>query len=413
MARFHFASGDGSALPLAVRLKRDGHDVTWHVRDKATREIGKGLVPHAAEPPAGAVVIFDTTKRGAEGRALRARGFRVIGGNPFDEDLELDRAEGQRIMRVAKIATPPTFPFAKIPEAIKFLKGVQGRWFVKVSGEAAAGGSSTFDAPDSESMARYLTWVESRGPVKPFQLQQTVDGTEVSCNGWFDGRRFVPPFDLTLEEKRFMPGNLGPRTGCESCVVWHASNGVLAARTVRRIAALLEEEGYVGPIDCNAIVDDDGTPHGLEWTARLGFDATQAWARLFGPTLGEQIDRFAHGELPKWEGLSHLSAVLRISIPPYPEGTPPEFGKTAGLPVDRAIVGDPMIDPQDVTSEAAMAGTSGIVCCVGATGEGLGRLRDDLLQRADRLEIPNKQYRTDPLDRVDRDLGALRKLGLA
>lgn len=413
MAVFHFDSGDGSALPLAYRLKRDGHQVTFRVSDQKTAGIGKGVVPYSEKPPQGAVVICDVTGKGAEGKRLRSQGFRVIGANTFDEDLELDRAEGARIMRVGGIKTPPTFPFRTIKDALKFLDGVQGSWFVKVSGADAAGGADTFDAPDSESMIRYLKWVETLGKIKPFELQQKVTGTEVSTNGWFDGERFVPPFDLTLEEKRFMPGDLGPRTGCESCVVWHSSNTVLASRTVRRIADQLRERGYVGPIDCNAIVDEDGVPLGLEWTARLGFDATQAWARLFDRTLGEQLEQFAHGKLTRWEPLPHLSATLRISVPPYPEGNAVELSKLAGLPLDRRILGDPMIDPLDVTGEATMAGGYGVVCTVGATGQDLGKLRDDLLRRASDLEIPNKQYRNDPLSGMNKRLEDLNKLGLA
>jgi len=411
--KFHVISDEGSAFPLAWRLQRDGHDVTMEVTKKPYERTGEGLVPRASAPAKGAIVICDATGQGKRGAALRAQGFAVIGGNAFDKELELDRPEGARIMRLAGIKTPPTFPFKRYEDAQDFLKGAKGAWFVKVSGAAAAGGASTYDASDATAMIRYLAWCATKGECKPFELQQKIDGTEVSCNGWFDGEKFVTPFDLTLEEKRFMSGDLGQRTGCESCLVWHAAADTLGKRTVARIADDLRRERYVGPVDCNSLVADDGTPVGLEWTARLGFDATQAWMRLFDRTLGAQLAAFAHGELRHWEGRGRLSGVLRVSVPPYPSEEDKELAKAAGLPVDRVVLVDHDIDPQDVTARAEVVGGSCIVCTVGAVGDDLARIREDILRKADDLEIPNKQFRNDPLARAERDLAELRRLKLA
>src|SRR2546422_4157146 len=49
-------------------------------------------------------------------------------------------------------------------------------------------------------------------------------------------------------------------------------------------------------LDLNMIVTEKG-PLGLEWTARLGFDASDALFRLLGPTLPEQLEAFAFGDL--------------------------------------------------------------------------------------------------------------------
>ena len=131
----HFMSGDGSSLPLALKLQTEGHPVTWHIKAPDARQMGKGYLTWADEPPKGSLVIFDTTKRGAEGAALRRRGHLVIGGNPFDEPLEIDRAFGAKVMQKAGIRIPETYPFADISSAITFLEKVDGAWFVKVSAD--------------------------------------------------------------------------------------------------------------------------------------------------------------------------------------------------------------------------------------------------------------------------------------
>jgi phosphoribosylamine-glycine ligase len=416
---FMFWSEDGSTLPLALKLKREGHPILFYVHALEARDGGRGLVPKTTtpEPPKGSVVIFDCVGHGAEtaGAVLRKRGFAVIGGNPFSHDLEADRPEGSRIMKQAGISTPETHPFRSIPTAIRWLETQDGPWFVKVSGDSVE--SSTCEAPDPETMIRYLTWVESRGKVQPFEIQRAITGTEVSCNGWFDGEKFVPPFDITLETKYLMAGDVGPRTGCESNVVYHAQDDALASLTVLRIEDRLRREGYVGPVDQNSLVDGDGDPVGLEWTARLGFDATQAWMRLFGGTLGEQLDAFAHGRLTKWEPARHdLSGTLRLSIPPYPTWEPKLIVKQKGLPLDRRVITDHAIDPVDVmtTPEGpTCAGGSGIVGTIGATGEQIDALGDALLGVAATLSIPTLQYRHDPLAGVAERMAALKKLKLA
>jgi len=413
---FHFASGDGSAFSLALKLQREGHPVTWSVKTSEARNIGRGYVKAAVTPPAGAIVVFDTTQRGAEGAAYRKRGHLVIGGNPFDKPLEIDRAFGAKVMKDLGIKTPETYPFSDIPSAVKFLDTVEGAWFVKVS--ADVGECDTYDAADPEAMIRYLEWVEGVGEVHPFELQRKASGIEVSCNGWFDGKDFVPPFDLTIEEKLLLTGDVGPRTGCESCVVWHASNSKLADRTVSRIADVLRRERYQGPIDLNSLVDTSGDPIGLEWSARLGFDSTQAWMHLFQGDLGEQLEAFAAGDLPEWEpsDQGHLSGTLRVTIPPYPGTDKPGHKKTTGLPLDPRVMSDNVFDPMDVMKGddglPCAAGSCGIVGTVNYTGHHLEHVQRHMLETAKSLAIPQAQFRVDPLSRAARDMAALEKLGL-
>jgi phosphoribosylamine--glycine ligase len=413
---FHFASGDGSSFSLALKLHREGHHVTWHVKAKEGQQIGKGYLPWSERPQKNAVVIFDTTQRGVEGERYRQAGHAVIGGNHFDKPLEIDRAFGAEIMRKSGIKVPETYPFTDIKSAVSFLDTVEGAWFVKVS--ADVGECDTYDAADPEAMIRYLEWVETVGKVHPFELQRKAAGIEVSCNGWFDGVAFVPPFDITIEEKKLLSGDVGPRTGCESCVVWHASNLALANRTVKKIADTLRKEGYVGPIDLNSLIDNEGEPLGLEWSARLGFDATQAWMHLFQGDLGEQLDAFAHGDLPEWEptDVSHLSGTLRVTIPPYPGEDKKGHAKAMGLPLDPRVMTDSVFDPTDVMKGEdglpAAAGYCGIVGTVNFVGHHLQHVKDHMLATAKSLEIPQAQFRVDPLSRAERDMAALKKLGL-
>jgi phosphoribosylamine--glycine ligase len=416
---FFFWSDYGDSLFLALKLQAEGADVTFHTEQEEARWVGKGLIPLIAEAkiPRGAIVIFDAVKFGKRGQQLRMLGHPVIGGNPFDEQLEVDRSAGARIMLEAGITIPESHPFEAVKDAIDFLEEQDGKWYMKLSGDFGTNQTAN-GTPDL--MIRYLTWWQSQtGKKPPFELQRAVEGTEVSCEGWFDGKRFVPPFNATIEDKKFMTGNRGPRTGCEANMVWALEGKVpaLPIAGIVRIAALLRQKKYVGPIDLNCIVTASGEPFGLEWSARLGFDASVAWAKLFKGTLAQQLEAFAHGELEEWEMSDEVAMTLRISTPPYPLEDPHAdvATKYRGMPLDPTVLHDDRITLTDVMLDTernpVMAGRDGHLGTVGQVGYDLGRLRREILEIADGLEIPSLQYRIDPVKRAEESLEVLQGHG--
>src|SRR5439155_25459095 len=135
----------------------------------------------------------------------------------------------------------------------------------------------------------------------------------------------------------------------------------------------LRAEGYVGPVDLNSLILPDGSPVGLEWTARLGFDATQAWQALI-PRLGEQLAEFLSGGLDHWEHSDELSVTVRLSMPPYPSWDPNGALIERGMPLDKRWLTREGVTINDVMASSdgpVCAGTSGLVGSVGATGASL------------------------------------------
>jgi len=413
---FFIYSDYGDAVFFVWWLKCEGYFVLFYVKDVVGSYLGMGLVPKTTNPvpPKGyPFAIFDSIKHGNVGREIRKRGVRVLGANPYDVKLEGDRPFGAKVMREIGIKTPEAREFRSVPLAIKFLENEKGPWFVKqIGGDTAE--VSTYDAANPADLIRYLRWAQTAG-LAHFQLSQRIEGTEVSCNGWFDGYKFVTPFDCTIEEKKFMPGKLGPRTGCESNVVWCLQDSKLADITVAPLADHLRAEGYVGPVDLNSLILPDGSPVGLEWTARLGFDATQAWQALI-PRLGEQLAEFLSGGLDHWEHSDELSVTVRLSMPPYPSWDPKGALIERGMPLDKRWLTREGVTINDVMASSdgpVCAGTSGLVGSVGATGASLEPLVKECLDMAYDMVVPNKQFNKEPIERRKRDLPALVKLGLA
>ena len=412
---FHSDAGDGSFL--ARRLAREGHRVRMHITYPKARDVARGLVELVPRPsPArGDVIVFDSVHAGKTADAFRRQGFRVIGGSRFADSIELDRAAGMQLMQKAGIRTPETKIFKTYPEGVTFLKGQpqEEHWFFKPFGNIAA--CMTYDASIPRMLDHLAYCQENMEKPEGFLLQKKVEGVELSLEGWFDGDKWVLPFNSTIEDKHFLNGNLGPRTGCMANLVFAYSDSrpTLVSRTLARIEPTLRAQRYVGPIDLNMIIDKEGEPYGLEWTARFGYDALQGLCLLTAGDWGHQLADFANGRLESFNvDDSSYALTINTSVPPFPNTEYSESAK--GKRLDPAILLDPIrVMPRDVmlvSGRPQIAGGDATVVTVGERGTDLWQLRRDVLGIAKQFEIQDLQYRTDPVTRAETVLAELKRL---
>lgn len=410
----HSESGDGAFL--GYRLKREGHRVKLFTHDKKARMVGKGLIDidGTYRPAKGDVVIFDMVKYGKLADQTRAAGYKVIGGSRFADVHELDRPMGHRLMRQVQIDVPPTKSY-NLAEARAFLQTADKPYFLKPSGNMDS--ALTYGAKTPKGMLRFLDYAAGKGGLKgKFELQEKVEGAELSTEGWFDGDRWVLPFNSTVEDKKFMPGDIGPNTGCMGNVVWAygASRPLIALKTLMRLEPILRAAKYVGPVDINTIIDKKGTPWGLEWTLRPGYAAFQCLMMMTKGDFGEQLYQFANGSLDRFEvPTDEIGMVMNVSVPPYP--TYHVAHEKAGLPLDPLILTDPVrIMPTDVYLDGGvpkLAGVDGLVMAIGDVGKSVHEIRRQTIDRIKEFEIPDPQYRNDCCDRYHDVIGELARLG--
>src|SRR6266850_4490933 len=249
MPSFFFYSDAGDGLFIARRLVGEGHRVRVHIHDVKAKDVYRGILPTTADPNphSGEIVIFDMVRHGAKADAFKKRGFRVIGASRFADSLEIARPLGAEVMRKIGIRIPETHVFSTIAEGQAFLRKQAGKWYFKPSGDQAT--AATFN-DEPEMLIRYMEWVRRDSP-KQYELQRGMEGTEISIEGWFDGKKWVWPFNSTVEDKKLMAGDKGPRTGCMANLVWayEDSRPTLALKTLVRLAPLLEAAGHIGPVD--------------------------------------------------------------------------------------------------------------------------------------------------------------------
>jgi phosphoribosylamine-glycine ligase len=423
-------AGDG--LVFVPKILQEGHDVLLYIKDKAVRESGRGrgLVFTVDDPePAAAqadLIIFDDNGMGEDADALRAKGYAVWNGGTFVDKLEYDRLYGMEVFRKYGIKIPDTFEVHGLDDvkavlSSEFQKGE--KLVIKLDGADAAGSSFSFIAKNPEMCREQVEhWVGdgALGGEWSGIIQRFVEGIEVSVEAWWDGETWST-HNITLEEKKLLSGNLGPSVGCAYNTIVRIDEGSrLFKEQLEPIEGLLREEGYVGQIDTNSIVNDEGA-YALEWTPRCGYDATPtlAWGNdhgyvnkiLYKMGLGGDFEGFGYrGRI--WGG-------VRVYVPPYPTSLKSE--KLSGQVYEKGCRGVPILDHEKVEQDfwlcdamkddegrLVCAGTSGIVGVAFGAGDDPREAAAATYRVADRIQIPDKSYRA--LDGWKRHQDALSEL---
>ena len=162
------------------------------------------------------------------------------------------------------------------------------------------------------------------------------------------------------------------------------------------------KEGYVGPIDLNAMVSPDGI-YGLEWTPRFGLDAMPTWLQLVQDDVGQVIADIVQGVKRDIKLDSGFASGVRVTIPPYPiepdnikiiDREAPNYG----VPIrgyegyERNIYFYEVCVERGALYHSAGTGVIAVVSDVAGTIESSFDFPYKIL---DELMIPDKQYRTD------------------
>ena len=416
--KIFFVSSEGDGAWCVWKLIHDGHDVTWTIGNNKYKEALGGLIPPPVEyvtnPQDYDLIIFDSSGHGEA--ADIARAFTpVIGSSKFADMLEHDRAFGIRFMEQCGISVPPWQEFSDVSDAVRWIKQTKKRTVFKPLG-SRADSALTYVSKSPEDMIRYLEVLFKKVKVKSFILQEFIQGTEISSEGYFNGTDFYGT-NHTLEEKKFMSGGIGPNTGCSGNLVWMPGRiDPVFERGLLRTKGALQEAGFVGPIDLNTIVTE-GEIYGLEWTPRFGYEGTCNLARLLPCDFGQFMFDIATGQSPSiGEARAKFCATIRITVPPYPRLANP--AKDAGIPVVGIDIDNPdcwyLSDvhiKEGTETELETIGTDGLIGAPIAVGDTIKQAFNECEQAIDKLLIPDLQWRDDVAECCERRFEVLSRQG--
>jgi phosphoribosylamine---glycine ligase len=421
--KFLFVSLDGLIADIAWQVVKEGHEVKLFIEAQSEREIGDGFVPKTDDwvpevPWADVIVFDDVLGQGAKAHQLRQTGKLVVGGSPYTDQLEDDRAFGQQELKRAGVSIIPQENFHSFDDAIAFVRTNPNRYVIKPSGEAQNLKQLLFvgEDEDGKDVIQVLedyqrAWADR---VKAFQLQRRIVGVEVAAGAFFNGKEFVLPVNVNFEHKKLYPGDIGPSTGEMGTAMFWSEPTRLFNATLKKMESRLREERYVGYIDVNCMVNSNGI-YPLEFTSRFGYPTISIQQEGMLTPIGEFFYRLAEGSITTFKARSGFQVGVRIMVPPFPYTDPETFAKTSK---DAVIIfkkptheGVHIEDVKQINNEWVVTGTSGVVLIVVGTGTTMKAAQKQAYNRIENIIIPNMYYRMDIGDRWFEDFDRLHTWG--
>jgi len=432
MANFLFCSLDAALIgDIAWQVSKEGHDVRYYIEADSDQEIADGFVPKTddwrGDLDWADVVIFDDIWVGSDigtgeiAQELRTEGHAVVGGTPNTDTLEEDRGYAMEILDDCGVNTIEHHIFHDFDEGIEFVQNNPAPYVIKPLGEVQNVKRLLYvgnedDGSDIVDVLRAYkkAWGHR---MKGFQLQRKVEGVEVAVCGFFNGESFIEPVNFNFEHKKLFPGNIGPSTGEMGTSMFWAGRNELFTETLGKLEAWLADEGYIGSIDLNCIVNDTGI-YPLEFTPRFGYPTITLQEESFESETGQFFLDLANGRDPDLEVHRGYQIAVRVVLPPFPfddEKTYDENSRNAAVVFESDSregihIEDAKRVPVDGTDRATgessepgaaadgqwrVAGESGMPLVVTGKGDTMQAARRQAYGRIDDIVIPNLYYRDD------------------
>ncbi len=398
---------------MYISLCRAGHEVRVYVSNREFHHKLDGLVHRVADWEAElpwiraageeGIALFETTTFGSIQDRLRRQGYNVIGGGEFGDRLENDRAFGQEWLRKIGLRTAPMETFHDVEAADAFLRRNPQRYALKFNGPHLDAQEAFISEFDDARDLRFILKRKSRrfkcaGGVS-FVLMQYIQGIEVGVGAYFNGQSFMDPVCIDWEHKRFFDGDKGEMTGEMGTLVSYRNARPIFDATLGRMANALRLSGYVGYINLNTIVNDDGI-WPLEFTCRFGYPGFAILAALHQEDWGVILQRMVSRERTDFKTSEGFAIGVVLTIPPFPFSSGDETAR--GWPV---LFREPLSNEDrlhlhfdEVALESGhlvTTGPTGYVMVVTGTGNAVSQARSSAYSLLDRVAVPNGRYRTD------------------
>jgi phosphoribosylamine--glycine ligase len=391
---------------IYLSLMREGHEVRVHAEDGPAERAFTGLIDTVPDWRAelgwvgrDGLILFERADRGAMQDALRAEGYRVVGGSAFGDRLENDRAFGQAVLRDLGLPIAGSRAFDGPRQALEWLSRNPGRHVLKFDD----GRHPTFVGEHPAGLD--LAFMLRRAPEGRVLLQERLDGIEVGIGAYFDGRRFLQPACIDFEHKRFFPGEMGEMTGEMGTLASYEGATGLFEATLGRVAPLLARAGHVGYVNLNLIVEERG-PLPLEFTCRFGNPGFAVLAAMQPDGWGDLLLRMVEGGAAGFATTSGWSVATVLTVPPFPAvdagATPRDDVPLFFLrqPEDEELRHHHLVDVrQDAERQLLIRRRSGHAMIVTGTGPTVQEAQHAATRRARNVVAPELRWRGDIGDR--------------
>ena len=414
-------NGDGM-LDTVLRAQQAGHTIKWFIRtfDREKRPIGQGLAERVNDwrswmSWADMVLLSDNALYMAEIPAWRSRGCVIVGGDNRSAEWEIDRNVGMQVLREAGIPIPNYREFSDYDSAIKYVER-HGEVFYSKPCKAVDDKSLSAKTGVKEDPTYTLRrWKKKyRRPPCNFILQEEIrDGIEFAVGAWFGPAGFSDGWEENWETKRLFPGDLGENTGETGTTIRYVKRSKLADQMLRPLEQQLSDIGFIGNVDLNTIVDQDGTAYPLEFTMRFGLPAWMIETVLFDCDPIEFLYAVATGEDTRGaHRMNEVAVGVVMSIPPYPHIVS-DYDKIIGVPLYGETENFHPAEMQAGEDTALMSAGDYIGVATG-TGDTVREAARGAYRVLNKLSMPSSPFwRVDIGQRLRKELPRLQEHGFA
>lgn len=420
----------GNGLDFALRAARAGHDVRLAIRQtEKTRFIGRGLVQIVEYEKwvrwADLVFCTDNTKYTFDlDQRWRPQGVKIVGAGIETAKWEIDRVVGMQKFKKAGVAVPPYREFTDYDKAISYVKKEDRRFVSKPCGEVEDKALSYCAKTPADMVYMLQRWKKLGKHKAAFILQEFIPGTEMAVGGWFGPHGFNAGWCENFEFKKLMADDMGPATGEQGTVLRYVAASKLAQRVLAPLSAQLAQSRYVGYVDVNCIIDDDGNPWPLEFTMRPGWPTFNIQQPLHEGDPVEWLMDLHQGKDAKTFTMDTVAAGVVLSIPDYPYshltrkevvGIPIYTESWDNLHPCECMMGQgPDMVNGTIVDRPMMVTAGDYVLVATATGEDVLSTTKSVYRTLKDLSLPNSpMYRTDIGKRLRKQLPQLQTNGFA
>jgi phosphoribosylamine--glycine ligase len=426
---------DHCGLPFSLHAQDHGHDVKlWQPLEKGTGDpspIGEGLInsvrkwePHIHS--ADIIVVTDNSKYGADLRPYFTKGYPIFGCNEKAAQLELDREVGIDLLEECGIETLPFEVFTNYDAAISHVKKTRETFVSKPWGGNPDKSLSYVSKSPADMVFKLERWKQN-GPLKgKLLLQKAIKGAEMAVGGWFGPGGWCEQLNENWEEKRLMNEGLGVNTGEMGTVMRYTKRSKLFDDVLKPCTDALEKLGYVGYVDMNCMIGEDGTPWPLEFTMRFGWPHFNLCMALHEGDPLDWMSALLEGK-DRLKCKKEICVGVVMSHGDFPYGN---FGpeKTVGFPItgvssknEKSLwlssvmeCSAPVMSGDSVKTERTICTAGDYVLIATGLGETVEAARESVYKTAWEINWPsNRMFRTDIGCRLEDGLKDLQKWGYA
>ena len=420
-------------LDFALRCMDAGHKVKVFLpkrKDGTRYTTGDGLTDRVNDWEAwmkwaDLVFICDNTRYIYKMDEYHKKGFPIFAGNYLASQWELKRSLGDEMFKRAGIKTMACESFTKYDDAIKYVMETNKRYASKPDGDADKALSYCAKTP-ADLIYMLEKWKKSNKLKDGFILQEFKAGTEMAVGGWFGTAGFSKNFLENWEYKKLMNDDLGVATGEQGTILRYVKESKLADMVLKPLEGMLHGIDYLGYVDVNCIITDDGTPWPLEFTMRPGWPLFQIQQALHKGDPCEWMCDLMNGK-DTLKVSDDIACGVVLSIPDYPytkmqpedyQGFPiygVERDDLKNIHLSEAKWGNaPAMVDGSVGRRDLFVTSGNYVLTASGTGSTVDAAREKAYGLLKKIEVPNSpMWRTDIGKKLEKQLPQLRSMGFA